>query len=142
MLPAAPRHPATLPEVSTSTDAAPRRTLVVKVTCGAERAEAANQAFTVAATAVASGATVSLWLAGEASWWALPGRAEEFELPMAAPLTDLLAAVLAEGSVTLCTQCAARRGIQEHEVLAGVRIAGASAFVEEVLAEGVQALVY
>jgi predicted peroxiredoxin len=120
----------------------PSPRLVVKVTCGAERAEAANQALTVAATAVAAGAEVSLWLTGEASWWALPGRAEDFALPQAAPLADLLAVVLTEGRVTLCTQCAARRGIGEAELLPGVRIAGAPAFVEEVLADGARALVY
>jgi predicted peroxiredoxin len=132
--------------VSTSSDTtgapARRRPLVVKVTCGPERAEAANQAFTVAATAVAAGADVSLWLTGESSWWALPGRAEDFALPHAAPLADLLAVVLAEGRVTLCTQCAVRRGIGEDDVLPGVRIAGAPAFVEEVLRPGAQALVY
>jgi predicted peroxiredoxin len=132
--------------VSTSTGtagpSARPRGLVVKVTCGAERAEAANQALTVAATAVAAGVEVSLWLTGEASWWALPGRAADFTLPHAAPLPDLLAAVLAEGRVTLCTQCAVRRGIGEADVVPGVRIAGAPAFVEEILREGVQALVY
>jgi predicted peroxiredoxin len=146
MLPARPRGSTTLPGVSTSNNApagqaAPRR-LVIKVTCGAERAEPANQAVTVAATAVAAGAPVSLWLTGEASWWALPGRAEEFTLPHAAPLADLLAAVLAEGTVTLCTQCAERRGISSADVLPGIRVAGAAVFVEEVLAEGAQALVY
>jgi len=50
--------------------------------------------------------------------------------------------VLAEGRVTVCTQCAARRGIGPGDVLPGVRIAGASTFVEEILAEGAQALVY
>jgi predicted peroxiredoxin len=42
----------------------------------------------------------------------------------------------------LCTQCAARRGIAPEDVLEGVRIAGAQTFVEEALADGVQALVY
>ena len=42
------------------------------------------------AKAVAAGATVSLWLTGEAVWFAVPGRAEAFELPHAAPLADLL----------------------------------------------------
>jgi predicted peroxiredoxin len=50
--------------------------------------------------------------------------------------------VLAAGSVTLCTQCAARRGIGPDDVLPGVRIAGAQTFVEEALADGAQALVY
>jgi len=85
---------------------------------------------------------VSLWLTGESAWFALPGRAAEFELPESAPLTDLLEAVLAGGRVTLCTQCAARRKISEDDVLPGVRIAGAQVFVQEVLAEGAQALVY
>jgi predicted peroxiredoxin len=118
------------------------RKLVVKVTAGQEAPERCAQAFTVAATAVAAGADVSLWLTGESSWFALPGRAEEFELPHSAPLQDLLAAVLGSGQVTLCTQCAQRRGITGEDVVDGVRIAGAAAFVEECLAEGAQALVY
>src|SRR3954453_13082849 len=118
------------------------RSLVVKVTAGADAPERCSQAFTVAATAVASGVPVSLWLTGESAWFALPGRAAEFELPHAAPLPDLLDAVLAGGTVTLCTQCAARRGITGADVLADVRIAGAAVFVEEALAPGAQALVY
>lgn len=118
------------------------RSLVVKVTAGAEAPERCSQAFTVAALATASGAKVSLWLTGESAWFALPGRAAEFELPHAAPLEDLLTAILAEGTVSLCTQCAARRGISENDLRPGVRIAGAQLFVQEVLAEGVQALVY
>jgi len=118
------------------------RTLIVKVTAGADAPERCAQAFTVAATAVAAGADVSLWLTGESSWFALPGRAATFELPHSAPLDDLLAAVLAAGRVTLCTQCAARREITETDVIPGVRIAGAAAFVEECLADGAQALVY
>ncbi|GAA1888014.1 DsrE family protein [Asanoa iriomotensis] len=118
------------------------RTLIVKVTAGADAPERCAQAFTVAATAVAAGADVSLWLTGESSWFALPGRAETFDLPHSAPLQDLLAAVLAAGKVTLCTQCAARREITEADVIPGVRIAGAAAFVEEALADGAQALVY
>lgn len=120
----------------------PVRSLVVKTTSGADRLEACNQAFTVAATAVAAGADVSLWLTGEAAWLALPGRAGALELAHAAPLDELLAAVLAAGTVTVCTQCAVRRGITADAVLPGVRIAGAASFVEETLAPGAQALVY
>jgi predicted peroxiredoxin len=118
------------------------RTLVVKVTAGAEAPERCAQAFTVAATAVASGVDVSLWLTGESTWFALPGRAAEFTLPHSAPLPDLLDALLGGGRVTVCTQCAARREITADDVLPGVRIAGAALFVEESLAEGAQALVY
>ncbi len=116
--------------------------LVIKVTAGADDPERANQAFTVASMALAAGAGVSLWLTGEAAWFAVPGRAEELALPHASPLADLLQAVLASGQVTLCTQCAARRDLTEADLIEGVRVAGAAAFVEEVLTDGVQALVY
>ena len=118
------------------------RSLVVKVTAGVDAPERCSQAFTVAATAVAAGVPTSLWLTGESAWFAMPGRAETFELPQSAPLADLRDAVLSGGRLTLCTQCAARRDIGPDDVLPGVRIAGASTFVEEALADGAQALVY
>ena len=115
---------------------------MIKVTAGKDEPERCNQAFTVAATAVASDVRVSLWLTGEAAWFALAGRAEDFSLPHASPLGDLLASVLALGTVTICTQCAARRDITPGDVIAGIRIAGAATFVSEVTADDVQALVY
>src|SRR3954449_1108481 len=121
------------------------RPLVVKVTAGADDAERCNKGFTVAATAVAAGADVSLWLTGEAAWYGVPGRAEEFDLPHAQPLADLLTAVVAGvpvrggesvlphaqpladlltavvegGSVTVCTQCAVRREIVASDLREG-----------------------
>ena len=123
-------------------DGEPGRRLLVKITCGAEAPERYSQGVTVAATAVAAGAEVSVWLTGEATYLALPGRAEEFELPYAAPLAELRDTLLAGASVTVCTQCAARREITEPDLLPGVRIAGEASFVEEALAPGTQALVY
>ena len=118
------------------------RTLVIKATAGKDDPERCNQAFTVAAAAVASGVQVSLWLTGEAAWFSVPGRAADFSLPHAAPLTDLLASVLALGTVTVCSQCAARRDITPSDVIDGVRIAGAATFVAEIMADGAQAIVY
>lgn len=118
------------------------RSLVIKVTVGKDDPERCNQAFTVAAAAVASGVRVSFWLTGESAWFALPGRAGDVSLPHAAPLADLLAGVLAAGSVTVCTQCAARREIGPGDVIDGIRIAGAATFVAEVIEDGAQALVY
>lgn len=118
------------------------RTLVIKATAGKDDPERCNQAFTVAAAAVASGVQVSLWLTGEAAWFSVPGRAADFSLPHAAPLTDLLASVLALGTVTVCSQCAARREITTSDLIDGVRIAGAATFVAEIMADGAQALVY
>ena len=120
----------------------PSRSLVVKVTAGHDDQERCNQALTVAATAVASGIPVSLWLTGEAAWLALPDRADDVALPHAAPLAQLLARVLAEGTVTVCSQCASRRDINAEDTIKGVRIAGASTFLAEVMADGTQALVY
>jgi predicted peroxiredoxin len=100
------------------------RSLVVKSTAGVDDPERCAQAFTVAATAVASGVSVSLWLTGESAWLALPGRAERFELPHSAPLADLRDTLISGG------------------ILAGVRIAGAATFVAECLRDQAQALVY
>ena len=119
-----------------------QRSLVVKVTAGADEAERCSQGITVAATAAASGVPVSLWLTGEAVWLAVPGRAETFELPHAAPMPDLIASVLALGTLTVCTQCAQRRNLRLDDLIDGVRIAGSATFVEEAMADGAQALVY
>ena len=118
------------------------RQLIIKLTTGIESPERLSQAFTVAATAVASGAQVSLWLTGESTWLAVPGRAEEFSLPHAANLADLRDAVITGGALTVCSQCAARRDLGETDLLPGTLIRGAAAFVEEVLADSAQALVY
>lgn len=118
------------------------RRLVVKVTCGEDDAERLSQALTVAATAVAAGVDVSLWLTGDATWLAVPGRVPDLGLAHAVPLTDLVASVLADGRTTVCTQCAARRGITADDLVDGARIAGAASFVAEVLGDDVRALVY
>jgi len=119
-----------------------RRKLVIKVLSGFTDPERTSQAFTVAATAVAAGVEVSLWLTSDASDFALPGKAKEFSLPHAAPLDDLLQSILASGSITLCTQCAQRRGITEDQIIPGITIKGAASFVEEIMEDNVQALVY
>lgn len=118
------------------------RELVVKVTCGTDAPERANQGFTVAATAAASGVPVSLWLTGEAVWLATPARSGDLALPLATPVPDLLATVLELGTVTACSQCVARRELGADDLLPGVRVAGAPVFVEECLRDGAQALVY
>jgi len=116
--------------------------LVIKLASGIEEAERVAQAFSVATTALASGVEVSLWLTGEAAWLALPGRAEEFRLEHAAPVHELLASLIENATVTLCTQCAVRRNISEGDQISGIRIAGSATFVEEIMREKTQALVY
>lgn len=98
------------------------------------------QGLTVASVASASGASVSLWLTGESVWLVTPDR--DLVLPESPPASALLSAVFTTGTVTACTQCLARRGLTSGGLLPGVRIAGAAAFVAEVLEKDVQALVY
>lgn len=122
---------------------APTRSLLVKVTCDLTASERLNQALTVAAVAAASGVAVSVWLSGEAASLAVPGVAETLStLPHALPVAELRDTLLELAAVTVCAQCAARRDLTGADLLPGARIAGAAAFVEESLAEGVQALVY
>jgi predicted peroxiredoxin len=118
------------------------RSLVVKVTCGAEAAERANQAWTVAAMGIAAGAEVSVWLTGEAVWFAVPGRQPDLALPHATPVAELVELIHTAGSIRVCSQCAARRELTEADLLPAARIQGAAGFVEAALADGTQALVY
>jgi predicted peroxiredoxin len=118
------------------------QSLLIKITCGAEAAERANQAWTVAALAVAAGAPVSVWLTGEAVWFAVPGRQPDLELPYATPVLELVETVRLGGAITVCTQCAARRELVEGDLVESATIQGAASFVEAALADNVQALVY
>ncbi|MDT0213091.1 DsrE family protein [Rothia sp. ARF10] len=118
------------------------RPLVVKITCGEEALERLNQGMTVASTALAAGADVSVWLTGDATWMAVPGRAEELALPHGAPLHELRDALLEGAGITVCGQCAARRGLGPDDLLEGATIRGAAAYVEEILRPDAQAIVY
>lgn len=116
--------------------------LVIKIASGAEALERCNQGWMVATMGLAAGADVSVWLTGDAVRFALPGYADTIELEGAQSFGLAVQTVLAEGTLTACTQCLGRRGITADDLLPGVRIAGAAGFVEEVLAPDVRALVY
>jgi predicted peroxiredoxin len=118
------------------------RSLLIKITCGAEAAERANQAWTVAAMGVAAGASVSVWLTGEAVWFAVRGRQPDLELPYATPVNELIETVRLGGAITVCTQCAARRELVVEDLIQSATVQGAASFVEAALADNVQALVY
>ncbi len=118
------------------------RSLVVKLTVGAEALERLAQGLTVATTALAGGIPTRVWLTGEATWLATLGHAETLQLPYAASFAELRDLLLAADALTVCTQCAARRELTEADLLPGARIAGAAGFVEQALAPGAQALVY
>jgi len=113
------------------------RSLVVQLTT--DDPEKVAAALTVGMTAAASGADVALWLSGPASWFAVPGREPAYDLPHAPDLTEALDVI---GSVRVCSQCAARRGLQDADLRPGTAIAGATTLVEALLADGAQALTY
>ena len=83
-----------------------------------------------------------MWLTGEAAWFGVPGRAETFHLDLASPLAELRDMVLAGGTLTVCSQCAQRRGLVAGDLVEGAQVAGAAVFTEQVLTDHVQALVY
>jgi predicted peroxiredoxin len=120
----------------------PTSTLVVKVTAALDDPERAHIGCNVAAVALASGVSVHLFLAHEGVNLARPETAGQLELADAAPIGDLLDAVYAGGSVTVCTPCATRRGFGEDDFREGTVLAGAARFVELVTGEGAQGLVY
>jgi predicted peroxiredoxin len=116
------------------------KTLVVKVTRAQDEPERAHIAVNVAATALASGLDVHLFLAAEGVELARPGMA--FDLADAPPVGDLLDAVYAGGTVTVCTPCATRRGYGEADFREGTRLAGSAAFVALLAEPDATALVY
>jgi predicted peroxiredoxin len=118
------------------------RSLIVKITCGAEAAERANQGWTVAAMGIAAGAPVTVWLTGEAVWFAVPDRQPDLALPHATPVAELIETVRGAGQIRVCSQCAARRDLEVTNLVDGALIAGAAQFVEAALGDRVQALVY
>ncbi|MDP9319087.1 MAG: DsrE family protein [Actinomycetota bacterium] len=119
-----------------------RRSLVVKVTVGEDAPERCSEGFTIAAAAASAGADVSLWLSGDAVWLATPGRAAGFDLAHAAPLDGMLDLLLGAGTVTVCHQCATRRGIALADLIPGIEMAGASSYVDEILRPDTQVVVH
>lgn len=96
----------------------------------------------MATLGVAAGADVTVWLTGEAVWFAVAGRQPDLALPYASPGAELIETIRSAGTIRVCSQCAARRALTNADLLDTVTIAGAASFVEAVLADGVQALVY
>ena len=118
------------------------RSLVVKVTHALDDPERAHIGCNVAAVALASGIDVHLFLAIEGVRLGQLEVAAALDVPHAPPITDLLDAIYAAGSVTVCAPCATRRGLGEESFREGTNLAGSARFVELATAEGAQALVY
>lgn len=118
------------------------RSLVVKVTHALDDPERAHIGCNVGAVALASGIGVHLFLAVEGVGLAQESVALQLELAEAPPITDLLDALYAAGTVTVCTPCATRRGLAQADFRPGTEMAGSARFVELATAPGATALVY
>ena len=118
------------------------RSLVVKVTHALDDPERAHIACNVGAVALASGVDVYVFLAIEGVHLARPEVTDRLVVADAPPIGDLLDALYAGGTVTVCTPCATRRDLSADDFREGTQLAGSARFVELATAEGATALVY
>lgn len=118
------------------------RSMVVKVTHSLDDPERSHIACNVATVALASGLEVFVFLALEGVHLARPEIPAQVEVTEAPPIGDLLDALYAGASVTVCTPCATRRGLGANDFRPGTQLAGSARFVELASAEGATALVY
>ena len=116
--------------------------LVLKVTAATDSPERAHIGCNVATVALVSGLEVHLFLALEGVHLGRPGVADSIKLADAPPLTELLDALYAGATVTVCTPCATRRGLGAEDFRDGTQLAGSARFVELVAREGASGLVY
>ena len=118
------------------------KSLVVKVTHALDDPERAHIACNVAAVALASGIDVHLVFAIEGVHLARQEVTDQLVVPEAPPIGELLDAVYAGGTVTVCTPCATRRGLTADDFRDGTQMAGSARFVELATTDGATALVY
>lgn len=118
------------------------RSLVVKVTHALDDPERAHIGCNVASVAVASGLDVHLFLAIEGVRLAQPQVPAQLTVAEAPPISDLLDALYAAATVTVCAPCATRRGLGAEDFRNGTELAGSARFVELATAEATTALVY
>jgi predicted peroxiredoxin len=118
------------------------RSLVVKATHALDDPERAHIACNVAAVALATGVEVHVVLAIDGVHLARPEIPAQLLVDDAPPIGELLDALYAAASVTVCTPCATRRGLAADNFRTGTVMAGSARFVELATAEGATALVY
>lgn len=116
--------------------------LVLKATAASDDPERAHIGCNVAAVALASGMDVHVFLALEGVHLARPAEAAKITVAEAPPISDLLDALYAGATVTVCTPCATRRGLTAQDFRPGTELAGSARFVELLARDGATGLVY
>jgi predicted peroxiredoxin len=108
------------------------RSLVVLMTHGADH-EMSSVGFTIACGGLTAGLKVSMFLTSAAVDLV---RKRAIELTTVAPLSPLRELVQdfikRGGSVWACTPCVKARGYEQHDLIEGVTITGASVMHEEI----------
>lgn len=105
--------------------------VVINLTAGGEDGEAATIAFLVGTAAQAAGNEAVAFLTKEAVRLGQPGAAEGVRSEGRPPLADLLRQFAeAGGELLLCPVCVKTRGLDEAQLEANARVAGAAVLWE------------
>jgi predicted peroxiredoxin len=116
--------------------------MVIKLTHAGDDPERALVGLNVAAAALATGMTVSIFLAFDGVRLATPEYVDDLEIDASPTGRELLDTVIDGGvKLTVCGPCATRRGLVEADFIEGTVVAGSAAFVAEIAA-GAVPLVY
>lgn len=115
----------------------------VTITHSRTDGDKATVGFVVANAALGSEKETLVFLSSDGVWAAVKGEAEKInEGPPFAPLKELITKfVSAGGTILACTPCLKKRGIDEGQLIEGVRPAGGAALVE-FLSDGAPAVGY
>lgn len=109
---------------------AERKKLVIILSRGLDD-ERSSVALSIANAGVASGFEVLLFLVSAGVDWARRGAAEvAHPNPLDPSMKDMIANVMASGTIQVCPPCAKVRGYAEGDLLEGVVLAGAPAMLE------------
>jgi len=104
------------------------------VTHAADNPELATLAFVLATGAMSMGVEPVVILQGNGVTMAVAGGAEAANAEGMAPVSDLMAAVLAAGHrIMVCSPCIATRGIAEDQLVEGCYVGGAGVVVQAML---------
>ena len=101
--------------------------VIINLVTGHEDAERVTVAFLVAVAALDKGKKVTMFLTKEAVRVGLPGYAEAIEAAGAPPVSRLFGQFAEKGGELLaCPFCVNSRGIDDSNLVANARIAGAT----------------
>ena len=108
----------------------PTRDLVVMITHGIDH-ELSSAAFTIANGGMTAGMNVSVFLTSSGVDLVRKRAADTTHVAPLEPLAELIQDFLARGgTLWACTPCVKSRGYEQHDLLDGVIITGASAMHE------------